>query len=453
MSTIQYKCDTCKREIELLENKQGFTVFGKCVITDGCRGRLYRQSRNPYNMRSYLDEPTNYDLKNYDRRRVLFKFEQESPKRKWTVRHNLGVFPTVVIYDTSDETAKPEALDEQNYTVTIIDKDTIEILFSNPVQGIIHCISRSTVEQVPEYMTVEESMTKITNDLIMSIGVLSKVTTSVGNLFTTGSILLNISIKEPNREEVFCSELVNGNIEPKSAWNDWAAFSSRNRRTYNIKTFDVSEFTVIKDLYDSIADIPDGTRLKILSVKYVTAINNFEEIRSRNMLGLLSKSPYATIDKVTDRFFDIGDISRSQENDYYTFISGELYIDNDNVERIYPHIKRVEPISPESGFSDVVVSSISPLVEGQCAVATGDTTCTVETDIVGNEYLISGGSGNYVVVWESDDFTVTNASSFTPTFSYSDSPGTYILNGVLHVHDVDSGMNTSLNFVYEITIT
>ena len=32
MATIDFKCDTCKREITLAENPLGMTVFAKCVI-------------------------------------------------------------------------------------------------------------------------------------------------------------------------------------------------------------------------------------------------------------------------------------------------------------------------------------------------------------------------------------------------------------------------------------
>ena len=37
MATINYKCDQCKRETELVENSTGFTIIGKCNITEGCR--------------------------------------------------------------------------------------------------------------------------------------------------------------------------------------------------------------------------------------------------------------------------------------------------------------------------------------------------------------------------------------------------------------------------------
>ena len=135
MATISFKCDTCKRSVELVENPQGFTVVGKCVITNGCTGRLYRTERNPNNVResapSYVA-----GLDNYVPRRAFFEYAQTLASDKWTVKHNMGVLPSTFVYLEQDDGRKVLA-DNSTYTVKAVDKNTILVTFVTKVRGII----------------------------------------------------------------------------------------------------------------------------------------------------------------------------------------------------------------------------------------------------------------------------------------------------------------------------
>jgi len=341
MSTVRYQCDTCKREIDLIENKSGLTTFGRCVITDGCRGRLYKISRNPNNIREFLEEPTIPNIKNRIPRRAFFSFTQNVPKRVWQVRHDLGNYPAVVIYDTSDTSVAPVILARDQYNIVVIDDNTLEITFNSAREGIIHCISRSTKPLDPVSVDdILDDLTTVTHSGVMNLGVLSKIQDLNGNTVNTGNsfdLYLNISIQEPNQQEIFCREIIRGNREGASAWSDWKSLLSRKRRVYNIKTFNIKDFVVIQDMYDDAADIPDGTRLKIISASYDGG-SNYEDIRSRNIIGLLSDDPHTVMDKVRNKLYDIGDISRSSVNATYQIIGGELYIPSDQIEIIYPSI-------------------------------------------------------------------------------------------------------------------
>ena len=129
MATISYNCDTCKRQIEILEQPQGFTVVGKCVITEGCIGRLYRTARNPNNVR---ESAPNYveGLNNFVPRRAFFEFQQTISTDKWTVNHNMGVLPSIFVY-VLDNNNEYVLLDNEEYTINPTSKNSLYLKFDN----------------------------------------------------------------------------------------------------------------------------------------------------------------------------------------------------------------------------------------------------------------------------------------------------------------------------------
>ena len=147
MATISYNCDTCKRQIEILEQPQGFTVVGKCVITEGCIGRLYRTARNPNNVR---ESAPNYveGLNNFVPRRAFFEFQQTISTDKWTVNHNMGVLPSIFVY-VLDNNNEYVLLDNEEYTINPTSKNSLYLKFDNRVKGIVQCVAKSTIPMVP----------------------------------------------------------------------------------------------------------------------------------------------------------------------------------------------------------------------------------------------------------------------------------------------------------------
>src|ERR1700757_2859051 len=97
MATITYQCNICERQIDLLENPKGLTVFGKCIITNGCKGKLNQLTRNPDNNReSFPSEVAG--LQDYVQRRAFFPYIQSLPQNVWNINHNMGTSPAVDVY-------------------------------------------------------------------------------------------------------------------------------------------------------------------------------------------------------------------------------------------------------------------------------------------------------------------------------------------------------------------
>lgn len=341
MSTIKYSCDTCKRDIELLENREGLTSFGKCSITMGCMGEMYPIGRNPDMIRSFHPEPLRDDLENYSPRRVFYEGEYLVARRKWIVEHNLGVFPSLIVYEIADSSNTPRILKEDEYDVETIDRNKLEIRFNGSTKGIVHCISRSTstttTEKIPEIV----KMYQVSHKHILPIAILSRVTTPYGIVDTSGSIEIDIVIQEPDQGGIYCSEVITSPITP-SPWSDWTRLKTRSRREYNIKELSIPNMVVIQDIYDDVADIPDGTQFRIERVRFDDS-HSFTPIRSRNLIGLLSVPPHNNSDKDLNRLYDIGDMARNADDqiNYFEFIGGELHINPKNIENSYPPISKV----------------------------------------------------------------------------------------------------------------
>lgn len=171
MATITYQCDTCKREITVPENTQGVTVFSKCIITRGCKGQLYKLERNKNILRSseIIPEPVP-GLENYVPRRVIFEQNQNISANPWKVNHNLGVSPAVIVYFFDDVTGRPFEVAPDDYTVTVVDRNNIEIAFSIPRRGIVQLIARSSVPREIETISTD-NLFQVSNEGIMTLAV------------------------------------------------------------------------------------------------------------------------------------------------------------------------------------------------------------------------------------------------------------------------------------------
>lgn len=389
MATISYRCDTCKRAIELVENPQGFTVVGKCVITEGCIGRLYRTERNPNNVResapSYVE-----GLDNYVPRRALYEFTQSLALDKWKVVHNMGILPSTAVYILQD-TGKYELVDNSTYTVTPVDKNTIMVKFPTRVKGIIQCVAKSTVPLVPPTEVAQSAQFQVSANNTITFAIPKYLTqirgqipavsapvvsptvtpsptptqTPIGmplNLCTDASVIqLEIEVTKPNQDPFVCFEDISNFTDSRSPWNGWGEVLVGKRRNYCIRSVNLLQLNVFGDANLKASDIPNGTRVRFLRIDYGTGRK--EEIPSRGLLMLLAKSPYAYADKIKDRLVDVGELI-GDTPDYFVYRDGELYLDESKVERSYPDISRVvyqsAPPPPSATPTPTVSTSATP---------------------------------------------------------------------------------------------
>jgi hypothetical protein len=364
-------------------------VVGKCVITNGCTGRLYKTERNPNNVResspSYVE-----GLDNYVPRRAFYEFSQTLSSNKWKVVHNMGVLPSTFVY-IEQEDGSIVQVDNSTYTVSVIDKNSIFVNFATRVRGIIQCVAKSTVPLVPSTIPLDVNLVQVSTNGVITFAVPKYLTqvdgtvpsptppsitptitpsptptsTPIGlplNLCATNAaIQIEIEITRPNEDPFVCFEDISNLTDNRSPWSGWGEVLVRKRKNYCVRTASILKLKVFGNADLEAGDIPNGTRIRFLRIDYGTGRK--EVIPSRGLLMLLASSPYAYADKIKNKLIDVGELL-GDTPDYFVYQNGELFLDESKIERSYPDISRViyqsAPPQPSPTPTPTITPSTTP---------------------------------------------------------------------------------------------
>ena len=349
MATIDFKCDTCKRNITLAENPLGMTVFAKCIITEGCKGTLYKISRNESITGQVGDFPPSVaGLNDYVQRRAFFPELINIPSNPWKINHNLGTSPAVTVYilDDNDDTSE---LSADEYVVTIIDKDNIEIEFASAQRGIVHNVARSSVPLEVQTVADAGSLFQVSNVGWMNFGSVSVINTDSGQQFLTEDDFdLQIELQVPSSAITGISgenRILKDQLDTNSPWFGWEQILVRKRRNFatkNMQILDAFQEAFGAGNITNLGDIPDGSSFEIQKIRYRNQtsgyLGEYEQIEPRALLLLLANSPYGVVDKIRDQGIDIGELPLATNGRFFIF-DGEVFINQDNIERIYPRLE------------------------------------------------------------------------------------------------------------------
>lgn len=349
MATIKYRCSICKREIDLLEKTETLTVYSKCIITNGCKGKLNKLSRNIDNNRESTPSPVD-GLNDYVKRKVFYQHTQTLIKSVWTIKHNLGVAPTIEVFINQNNSLKK--LKNDDYSIEIKNKNLLEIKFNSPYTGIVQCIARSTVQDATLESKEVEKLIKVSfgGSIVFAFPKLVTHFTyppiiqptpdlPIDTKLELNPIRLEISVISPNREEFVCTEIIDTTNLNNTPWVGWNEILLRKRRNYSVKSKNIFKFNRVfqSDELDK-NKIPAQTQIRFLRIDYGTGI--LQPIEPDDVLILLADSPYQSIDKIKNKIIDIANVNFSPYN-YFSYVDGELYTSESNVENIFPYIQKV----------------------------------------------------------------------------------------------------------------
>lgn len=368
MATINYKCDTCKREIELLENTLGLTTFTTCTITKDCRGSLVATKRNPYNVRENIPKHDKL-LDDYSKRKMFYEHVQEILSSTWFVEHGLGDSCIFIVFDEDGN-----VMSKSSYTVTRESAGVSLIKFSAKRVGTVHVLSRTggaiydpeTVADifdfqvsfndvitfaVPKYISRADSrgvpvrvldpvpVTPPVSATPLPSSAPSDTSYPLFNL-SDKTIQIEIEIIKPNEPSVTCTETLDSSVDSGSAWFGWNEILVRNRKHYCVRTIKLSQLKVFANTNNQRLNIPNGTILKIKRIKYGEASDNiFVNIPDRGLLMLFSEPPHSSADKITDKLLDCGEMV-GIDAQVFSFTDLNLYVSSDLVEKSYPKISK-----------------------------------------------------------------------------------------------------------------
>lgn len=353
MAIILCKCTTCKKTTEIVENIYGITTIGSCTITEGCKGKLIRQDRNPAILASSgfvkVSEVTKTD---YSHRRTFFQKDFTLKTNAWIVKHELGTLPSVYVY--KDIEGGQVQLKKKDFKVELIDANTIRVAFIDAITGTVQCVARSSVPYDPETKTEDVEQRQGSTNGVLTFAI-PRYLTQIGPLLTPTPtsefpidlcavrIRIEVEIRKPNQEPEVCLETLTDSIDIRSPWIGWRTLLLEGRRDVCVRTIPILSMKVFGGANKTKYDIPDGTQVKIRRIEYGSAYP--EPIPSRGLSILLSKPPYEVIDKDLDNIIDVGELLG---DDLGTFIyrNGELFISEDAIESTYPQIQRAELVIP-----------------------------------------------------------------------------------------------------------
>lgn len=339
MATITYQCNRCKRQISKLENPNGLTVYGKCIITEGCLGQLNRLSRNIDSIRETFPSEV-IGLLDYTPRLALFTFPQNIPSSSWQVPHNLSTSPAVVVF-IADTSGNLSQLDPEKFTITIVNQNNIILNFTQQYSGVAQCISRSTSNVVVP--PAVSSMFQVTNGGVLSLAVqqlIVNTSSQVPNVdMTTTTFTVQITVTQPSQQPVHSVETIGTALNTTSPWENWPKILVRKRKNYLTRTKNIYAFSGFGGGGTfATTNIANGTKVQISLVQF--PFSQYRPIDSREMLVLLSNSPYDAIDKIRNKIIDLGEMLDANTN-YFVYNNGELFVDTSNIEISYPDTLQV----------------------------------------------------------------------------------------------------------------
>lgn len=320
MAVNRYKCDTCKREIELVENSEGIDKVQRCIITKGCHGILFLERRFQNFNRPAKTPKT--DLPDYFPRKGLYTHEQTLPSKEWIVNHNFEgslLFDVVTGYEGSYTEASP--------TVEYLNNKQVRLTFPNAEVGLAQVISRSpsTPEKFRAMVKPDTSDVQISSRR----GLISLATKNKEFKFP-----MTITMKNETGTDVRVVEYnlprhrVSGN-----PWNgtDKVVPTAEATVYVNGKSYAVRALNLINDAPKNIqGKLDDGYTITDITIHVTTVVieenQQTTKIISRKprndeVLILTTESPYSVVDTNKTQYIDLDDF---YINSIYTK-GGEAY--------------------------------------------------------------------------------------------------------------------------------
>ena len=342
MAVVRYKCDVCKRELEVPENKRGLDFVDRCIITEGCRGSLYKLERKQDFLRGEFPAKVP-GLRDYTPRRVLYNHTQAIAATEWFIEHNLGVAPSVQVLIEMSTTINEEQelvpcvlrnntenfdeVETTDFTINIISPNELTIIFPNPQSGIAQLIARSSAP-----ITTEEAEEAATPTFQLTTSTIVSIATLNSTIPSGSSIDLSLVYTPPgSSSSITQSYTVPTTIAAASPWNDFPSILIQGRQ-YKVRSFDA----FISEMGDG--TIPNGSSFYF---SQIDTGSGDRAILSREVIVLLALSPYDDVDKVKDQLIDASRVTAINAELSFFYQDRELFAFTPIITSTFPPIREV----------------------------------------------------------------------------------------------------------------
>ena len=333
MAIVVYKCDVCKRDIELERNIKGLESIQRCTITHGCRGKLYQTKVLDDFVRGRLPDQV-AGLDDWRQRKVLYNHPQTIERDNWIIEHNLGTFPSISVFIDAPTEADPDNQEEIIPVDTIIvDEDNIILKFDKAVAGLAQLVAR---QSDPDLLRPFVGLNITTDELQqLSINGNISIATRISTTGTPTTVFLLV-------EYTTTTNAVIQNVYTVSG-NDLGTWSDINKTVIKGKTYTVRSFNgIISQMENEV--IASGSTFK---VSFIAGDFNGLGTETHNPIPqdevyiLFADEPFDNIDKVTTQYIDVFDVAESNNNFTLVYDTGEFFAEKEIIQDTYPPIRAV----------------------------------------------------------------------------------------------------------------
>ena len=332
MAVVVYKCDVCKRTLDTIRNIEGLEIVDRCTITHGCRGKMYQTSLNLDYKRGQLPDEV-IGLDDWQQRRVLYDHIQAIESTQWLIRHNLGTVPAISVFVDRPLVDDPDNRDEIiPEDIQIITADVMLLIFDRSYSGIAQLVARQSDPDLvsPHVRTVVDTTQSATQ---FSANSEVTIATRLIEGVEPPAINVKIAYQTTGGGEQLVSYTADDQPALASPWSDVDTVVIRGK-IYTIRSFNalIAEMTT--------GAIGNGSTFRFVEIDTV-GFATFRPIEKTEILIMLATSPYATVDKITNKFIDASDVNETENPFGFIYDTGELYALDTIVRPLFPPIHSI----------------------------------------------------------------------------------------------------------------
>lgn len=319
-----YQCNVCSRSIRVPTNKQGLDVLQRCVITSGCLGKLRRVTIAKEVNETPAFPPEVQGVRDWFQRRVLYTHQQPVQSHTWLIEHNLVNRPKIHAFVDRMVDGVPTQLPINPISETSIDANRTRLEFASAESGLAQCIALAS-QNTTNPLALEAPA--IPTDAFQISSNTGEIT--LATLASNSLIGLALTYRTSGTEVDLTIEYAGVDIGPSSE-SPWSGSSRAviNGRQYTLRSFNI-ERTPLAPAYFAAGAVPEGSSFFISNY-------NGAPPKLGECLILLGRSPYATVDRVTDRYIDASSIDRITPELYYSL--GVGFSNQSVIRSTYPQI-------------------------------------------------------------------------------------------------------------------
>ena len=318
MAIVVYKCDVCKRVIELPQNKEGLDTIGRCVITNNCKGKLQFQKIKQAFISGKIPAITE-NLDDWIARKSLYTFDQNVAVKKWKVKHNLNANVSVQVYTITQSPSGDTLVENTDNVITILNSNELTIEFPFTMKGTVQCISRSTaLDSLTDVIEPISQATKFRKISVNSAITIATPDSIVTNLILTGKITFLSSATAEVIDVTDITFIAHSVLaQPSSPW--------RLAKKVTIAGVTYTVWSVIVPF----RNIPENSPFYLTLDAYPTNPGMF----------LISKEPHSQYDISTNEIIKMSNASSAATAVKWSFSSEkDFYISESTISKIYPEI-------------------------------------------------------------------------------------------------------------------